>query len=182
MSAGFRNSRWRDASETLLWGDNQATVQYRVTSSGALIMRVDSGEERNVSLATGSANGTCTMQIDGSRKTFRVCLRGDRALVQVEGTSFDFAIAPRFPSREAVQLEGSCLAPMPGRVVQVLAANGSLVTEGDTLLILEAMKMEHRIQADRSGIVEGLDVQVGDQVSGDQVLAVVGTEAPQSSS
>lgn len=182
MSAGFRNSRWRDASETLLWGDKQATVQYRATSSDALIMRVDDGEERNVRLASGSANGTCTLQIDGSRKTFRVCLRGERALVQAEGTSFDFAIAPRFPSREAIQQEGSCLAPMPGRVVQVLAKNGSLVTEGETLLILEAMKMEHRIQADRSGTVEGLDVQVGDQVAGDQVLAVVGTEVPQSSS
>ena len=182
MSSGFRNSRWRDASETFLWGEDQATVHYRVASSGALTMRVNDGAERSVRLTNGSANGTCTMQIDGSRKTFRVCQRGERALVQVEGSTFDFSIAPRFPSRESIRLEGSCLAPMPGRVVQVLAQNGASVAEGDTLLILEAMKMEHRIQADRSGIVEGLDVQVGDQVSGDQVLAVVGTEAPESSS
>tara|TARA_R110002096_G_scaffold299503_1_gene493913 strand:- start:9932 stop:11899 length:1968 start_codon:yes stop_codon:yes gene_type:complete len=177
MGAGYRNSRWRDASETLLWGDRQATVHYRATKSDSLRMSVGDGLRRNVCLTSGAADGTCTLEIDGHQQTYRVCLWGDRVLVQVAGTSFDFAVAARFPNREAIRAEGSCLAPMPGRVVQVLAQNGTAVAEGDTLLILEAMKMEHRIRADRSGIVEGLDVVVGDQVTGDQVLAVVGAEA-----
>ena len=177
MRAGYRNSRWRDASETLRWGDRLATVHYRASKNASLDMSVGDDLRRNVRLTNGDADGTCTLEIDGHQQTYRICLCGDRALVQVAGTSFDFEVAARFPNREGTRAEGSCLAPMPGRVVQILAQNGATVTEGDTLLILEAMKMEHRIRADRSGIVEGLDVEVGDQVAGDQLLAVVGTEA-----
>ncbi len=173
---GYRNSRWRDASETFRWDEREATVHYRAASDGSLTMRVDEGEVHRVRLTEGSATGTCAIQIDGHRQRYRVCLRGERSLVQADGRSFDFATKPRFPKRDAMRVEGSCIAPMPGRVVQVLVENGVIVAEGDTLLILEAMKMEHRIQADRSGVVQGLDAVAGDQVAGDQVLAVVNAE------
>jgi len=62
---------------------------------------------------------------------------------------------------------------MPGKVVQVIVDNGDTVAAGDTLLILEAMKMEHRITADCEGVVTELDVVVGDQVASEQILAIV---------
>ena len=66
-----------------------------------------------------------------------------------------------------------CAAPMTGRVVEVRVAAGDPVSAGDTLVILEAMKMEHRLQAQADGIVRAVRVQVGQTVDPDDVLVVV---------
>ncbi len=64
-------------------------------------------------------------------------------------------------------------APMPGKVVGVLAENGQEVEEGEGLVIIEAMKMENELRAPRSGIVQGLKVKEGDTVEGNMTLCVV---------
>ncbi|MCX3058814.1 ATP-binding protein [Streptomyces beihaiensis] len=64
-------------------------------------------------------------------------------------------------------------APMPGTVTVVKVSVGDQVTAGQSLLVVEAMKMEHVIAAPHTGVVTQLDVQPGTTVSMDQVLAVV---------
>ena len=59
---------------------------------------------------------------------------------------------------------GRLTAPMPGRIVQLHVTQGAKVKRGDTLLVLEAMKMEHSILAPADGRVESLDYAVGDLV------------------
>lgn len=59
---------------------------------------------------------------------------------------------------------------MPGSVIAVQASSGADVSEGDVVVVVEAMKMEHSLSAPISGQVEVL-VSVGDQVTVDQVLA-----------
>ncbi|KJY43521.1 acetyl-COA carboxylase [Streptomyces sp. NRRL B-1568] len=68
---------------------------------------------------------------------------------------------------------GALTAPMPGTVTVVKAAVGDLVTAGQSLLVVEAMKMEHVIAAPHDGTVTELDVTAGGTVAMDQVLAVV---------
>ncbi|TDB27389.1 acetyl/propionyl/methylcrotonyl-CoA carboxylase subunit alpha [Stenotrophomonas sp. ATCM1_4] len=65
---------------------------------------------------------------------------------------------------------GSLLAPMPGRVVTLLVAPGSTVTRGTPLLVMEAMKMEHTLQAPADGLVQGFRAKAGDQVGDGAVL------------
>ena len=60
---------------------------------------------------------------------------------------------------------GRLTAPMPGKVVAVIAAKGQTVKKGEPLVIMEAMKMEHTIAAPSDGLVEEILYQVGDQVS-----------------
>ena len=60
---------------------------------------------------------------------------------------------------------GRLTAPMPGKVVALLAQPGQKVEKGAPLLILEAMKMEHTITAPHDGVVEELLYAVGDQVA-----------------
>jgi len=80
---------------------------------------------------------------------------------------------PRFPDPSAHAAAGSLLAPMPGAVVRVAAAQGQHVTVGQPLVVLEAMKMEHTVAAPVDGVVAALHVRPGDQVESGQALAVV---------
>lgn len=76
-------------------------------------------------------------------------------------------------SRHAALAQGSLVSPMHGRVVRVEVNEGDRVEQGDVVLVLEAMKMEHRLQAPRSGQVRQLQVAVGAQVAARQVLAQI---------
>ncbi|KAH9729747.1 methylcrotonoyl-CoA carboxylase subunit alpha [Citrus sinensis] len=75
-------------------------------------------------------------------------------------TSFETATGP----------PGSVLSPMAGLVVKVLANDGTKVEEGQPILVLEAMKMEHVVKAPTTGVVHGLQVTAGQQVSDGSVL------------
>jgi biotin carboxyl carrier protein len=65
---------------------------------------------------------------------------------------------------------------MPGAVLATEIGAGAKVSKGDLLVILEAMKMEHRIVAPRDGIVEQVHVSVGDQVDNAQLLVTLTEE------
>ncbi|KAJ0982492.1 hypothetical protein J5N97_010747 [Dioscorea zingiberensis] len=69
--------------------------------------------------------------------------------------------------------KGSVLAPMAGLVVKVLVENGASVEEGQPVLVLEAMKMEHVLKSPRAGYVDGLQVAVGQQVYDTSVLFMI---------
>ena len=79
---------------------------------------------------------------------------------------------PRFVDPADVVAQGSLLAPMPGTVIGVPLEDGAEVTAGQTVLVLEAMKMQHTIKAPTDGVVSDL-VAVGQQVAAGDVLAVV---------
>jgi 3-methylcrotonyl-CoA carboxylase alpha subunit len=63
------------------------------------------------------------------------------------------------------ELGGRLTAPMPGKVIALLAKAGGKVEQGAPLLVLEAMKMEHTIKAPRPGLVKAFRFEPGDQVS-----------------
>jgi len=65
---------------------------------------------------------------------------------------------------------GVITTPMPGKVTQVMVRDGDSVAQGQPLMILEAMKMEHTIKAQVAGTVEGLGLAAGDQVTDGQIL------------
>jgi acyl-CoA carboxylase subunit alpha len=80
---------------------------------------------------------------------------------------------PRFPVAEASEDPGSLHAPMPGKVLRVLIGVGEHVEKNQTLLVLEAMKMEHTIRSPSNGMVTRIDHGEGDQVEAGTVLVVV---------
>ena len=68
---------------------------------------------------------------------------------------------------------GGLVAPMPGKVVDLKVKKGSKVKSGETLVILEAMKMEHSIKAAEDGVVSELLISINDQVENGALLMVV---------
>src|SRR5699024_7675242 len=98
--------------------------------------------------------------------------------VYVESALGSVALAPvdPLPSPESVVDPGALPAPMPGTVTAVDVAVGETVTEGQTLLRMEAMKMEHRITAPTTGAVREIPVEVGQRVAAGALLAVLDDE------
>ena len=80
---------------------------------------------------------------------------------------------PRFPDNAQAEFTGGLVAPMPGNVTATHVEEGATVEMGQLLLILEAMKMEHRITAPVAGTVTQLRVSVGDQVDNGELLVVL---------
>jgi acetyl/propionyl-CoA carboxylase alpha subunit len=102
----------------------------------------------------------------------------DAVSVSVDGYGFTFAFAPP-PSADAAHVRiaagsGDVVAPMPGKIVSVAAAAGDAVAAGAPLVVLEAMKMEHRIEAPIAGTVERVAVAPGDVVAAGTVLLTIG--------
>jgi len=95
------------------------------------------------------------------------------AIFTDDGT-FEFTIPDPLEGSVAGSGGGNqVIAPMPGLVKQVNIAAGQTVSEGDALVILEAMKMEHTLTAPRDGKVSELNVNAGDQVEDGTILIVL---------
>ncbi|MFW6000766.1 MAG: biotin/lipoyl-containing protein [Halanaerobium sp.] len=69
--------------------------------------------------------------------------------------------------------KGDILAPMPGNILEINVKRGEKVEKGDTLIILEAMKMENEISASQAGTVKEVKVRVGDSVDAEDVLLLM---------
>jgi 3-methylcrotonyl-CoA carboxylase alpha subunit len=94
-----------------------------------------------------------------------VSIDGERILFgRGEAWSFDLPGSDRVAGVAAIS-DGALRSPMPGRIVSVAVREGQVVTKGQTLLALEAMKMEHALIAPFAGTVGELAVSVGDQVA-----------------
>jgi 3-methylcrotonyl-CoA carboxylase alpha subunit len=117
--------------------------------------------------------GQLVIKLDGATVRGTVVRDGDKFHVFTGGAHYPLDYNDPLAHAGEAEAEGGRLtAPMPGKIVAVLAEKGSTVEKGTPLLIMEAMKMEHTIAAPANGTVEDLLYAVGDQVAeGAQLLA-----------
>jgi 3-methylcrotonyl-CoA carboxylase alpha subunit len=143
--------------------------------SALLGFRANTSPHREVGVAIGE--NIYTVSIDpGARPASVATLAGERVLfVRGEAWSFGIPTSTRDRSTES-DSDGSVHAPIPGRIVSVAVRHGQPVQKGQTLLTLEAMKMELALQAPFDGFVTGLAIAVGEQVTEGAVLVRVAKE------
>jgi acyl-CoA carboxylase subunit alpha len=127
--------------------------------------------------ATGSELGTVdlTTPSDGLRRRYRVRhgWAGHWAFVNGPEGQSTFALRTEDDPDDRSGVAGECRAPLPGAVTKMLVAVGDAVAEGDGLVVLEAMKMEHTLRADGAGTVSRVLVEAGQQVDvGDLLVAL----------
>lgn len=97
----------------------------------------------------------------------------DQLTLFLDGATYNLRVEPDYAAAGSGSTNRGMSAPMPGNIVTVLVKIGDRVQAGDTLIVMEAMKMEHKIVADKSGTVASLAVSVGDSVEENLQLAVI---------
>ena len=119
-----------------------------------------------------SENGRLDLSLDGQRVTAYVSSDGAKRWVTVGGQTFVLtkSTAGTRRAQHGHHAQDELTAPMPGQVRAVNVAEGESVTKGQTLLVLEAMKMEIRVSAPRDGVVGKLFAQQGQTVEREQIL------------
>ncbi len=116
-------------------------------------------------------NGKLDLLIDGNHVIAYVSSDGAKRWATINGQTFLLTRSSGTRRSGAGGEHASELAaPMPGQVRSVNVSEGEAVSKGQTLLVLEAMKMEIRIQAPRDGVVKELLVKVGQTVEREQIL------------
>jgi len=118
---------------------------------------------------------------------------GSNAKIEVNGTSYDVDVhveekaskTPRLVRKPVVNKPGegsikksgvgasTVKAPLPGSIIKINIAVGDSINPGDTLLVMEAMKMENNVLAEKGGTVKAIKVAVGDSVLQDDVLVEI---------
>jgi len=124
--------------------------------------------------------GSLSLIVDTASHAVSFDERGALVRVRVRGAVFPMEILaePRLRMRrapETLTLDGRqpLTAPLPGRILQVLVKQGDLVTRGQPLLVLEALRMENQLRSPRAGTVVELRVQAGQDVASGAVLLAV---------
>jgi geranyl-CoA carboxylase alpha subunit len=118
-----------------------------------------------------SDNNRCVMIEDGVRNHYAFAFDNDSLYLDDGRGHFRFDDIAHLPAVIAGGAgSGQVKASMDGAIVEVLVASGQLVEQGQTLVILEAMKMEHRLKAAVSGVVDTVLIKPGQQVKSKQLL------------
>ncbi len=166
--SGWRNARLPDQRIAFGFADREHEVCYRALRDGSF--RLGDG---SIARVYAWSEGAIDVEIDGRRRRSRVTRTPGRILVQAARGDVELAVHPRFvlPGTEATS--GGLRAPMPGKVIDLRVAVGQEVAAGETLLVLEAMKMEHPMRAPEDGVVADVRVALGEQVENGALLLVV---------
>ena len=132
------------------------------------------GDRDRHAIAERLPDGRLAVTLDGARQSVRVLEHERELAVFADGEIWQFtAVDPLAPPAGADISGGRLTAPMPGRVIQLLVAPGEMVRQGQAMMVIEAMKMEHTIAAPRDGIVEAVHYAAGDPVEeGAELIAL----------
>ncbi len=170
--SGWRNSVMPPQQRILAIEEDETTVSYRRDRDDSVFVDVGSGE---VSASLGGDPGDLerTLEIGGRAYHVTVDRSGDSWWVHGHWGDVEVVEKSPFPSSEIEEVSGSLVAPMPGSVVSVEVKVGDEVKKGQTLVVLEAMKMEHPIGSPDQGTVTEVKVSAGDQVERGALLVVV---------
>jgi len=175
------------------WGDRSA---WRVGGPATIHTRLDDGDGRQIDVALVATGDGWQATVGADSRLVGFELDGHRLRLAVDGVGADYTVAvadtgvvwlahrgrtwrfERAPVRRAAAGSGASggltlTSPMPGTVVAVLVSEGDSVAEGQAIVVVEAMKMEHTLRAPRAATVHAVTATAGDRVELRQTLVVL---------
>mgnify|MGYP001466349082 FL=1 len=168
IPTGWRNSRLPRQKISFNYLDEDVDVTYQSNRDGSF--RVNDGT--NAKIIEWTPLGI-DIEVNNSRFFSKVTRDNDNVVVHGPWGDALFKILPRFTLPGSEQQAGGLVAPMPGKVIDLKVKVGSKVKKGDTLVILEAMKMEHQVKASEDGKVTKVLIKKDDQLENGALLMVV---------
>ncbi|HEY5104026.1 MAG TPA: biotin carboxylase N-terminal domain-containing protein [Acidimicrobiales bacterium] len=175
VPSGWRNARLPAQRTSLRRADQQIDLDYRARRDGTF----DLGPRGTARVFSWSGTAL-DVEINGRRADARITRSANHLFVQILRGTVAFEIVPRFEVRKSEQTPGGLNAPMPGQIIDVRAVVGQHVDAGETLVVMEAMKMEHVISAPTSGIVSEVLVTKSQQVDSGTALLTLEPDEPES--
>lgn len=127
----------------------------------------------DISISRDEQPGRIIVELDGVTSFAHVIRSDDKWWIHFQGRIYVTNMHEP-GSKNSSLSEGSLSAPMPGTILDVLVKSGQRVRQGQTLLVMEAMKMEHRIQAPKAGEVIAVHFETGDRVDMGANLVEIG--------
>ena len=158
-------------------GDEQVAVEVRQSEDGAWCVKYGEAVQTVTTdwrpgdflFRASTETGAFMVQVDRDGGCWRLTHGGASRLVRVLRPRAA-NLAALMPRKEPPDLSSYLLSPMPGLLTQVLVTSGTPVKAGEELAIVEAMKMENVLRAERDGTVAKLHAQAGDSLSVDQAI------------
>jgi acyl-CoA carboxylase subunit alpha len=167
IQSGWRNSPSQMQSRTYIGYHGEHEISYSVDTGGFPIEGV------GLVLLGEASPDVVSFRIDGVEFQYETARYGDDRFVDSENGPAHLIAVPRFPETDSDEDAGSLHAPMPGKVIRVDVVVAEHVVEGQVLVVIEAMKMEHTLRSPHDGTVVDVRHQAGDQIDADAVLVVV---------
>ena len=168
IPTGWRNSRLPGQKITFNYLGQDIEITYRSNRDGSFT--VNNGTTAKIIEWTPSG---IDIEVNNSRFFSKITRDSDSIVVHGPWGDALFKILPRFTLPGSEQQAGGLVAPMPGKVIDLKVKVGSKVKKGDTLVILEAMKMEHQVKASEDGKVTKVLIKKDDQLENGALLMVV---------
>ena len=168
IPTGWRNSRLPRQKINFRYLEKDLEVTYKANRDGSFDVN-----DGTVARVVKWASSGIDIEVNNSRFFSKVTRDNDNIVVHGPWGDALFKILPRFilPGSEAQA--GGLIAPMPGKVVDLKVKTGSKVKKGDTLVILEAMKMEHQVKAPEDGKITKVLIKKDDQLENGALLMVL---------
>lgn len=184
--SGWRLVRTQGQRQTWMSGEEKNCVEYVIrnnrvnvlvgdwpTPDDEGVLGADTRTRPEVRLFQRGVE-TITIEVDGIRHIVTVVLAGPHAHTSSAAGAVTWTHAPRFLVHDRELAGSGPISPLPGTVIAVNVTAGQAVADGDVLMVVEAMKMEHKISATADGTVTEVFFDVGDRV--DQGVLLVSFE------
>ena len=157
-------------------GDHTRPVRVHADRDGNVSVTLDGTTEAARVLSFDA--GILRFELHGVQQSAIARIAGTQVHVAWRGHSFVFEEVSPFPAADALQDPSRALSPVAGKVTHVPVAAGDLVTEGQQLVCVEAMKMEMWLCAQADGTIRALHAKAGDQVESGALLVELDINQP----
>jgi propionyl-CoA carboxylase alpha chain len=168
LPSGWTNGRLPENSQKFLYLNEEVSISYKLGRDNIFCLNDSFSAYVHDCYQDG-----IDIEINNRRNFSMITSSKNQIIVNMPFGDVNLELIPKFHIPEEKIVEGSLVAPMPGKVIDLKVKKGSKVKSGDTLVILEAMKMEQSIKASKDGVIDEVFISKGDQVENGAVLMVM---------
>ena len=168
LPSGWTNGRLPKNSQKFLHLNEEVSISYKLGRDNIFCLNDSFSAYVHDCYQDG-----IDIEINNRRNFSMITSSKNQIIVNMPFGDVNLELIPKFHIPEEKIIEGSLVAPMPGKVIDLKVKKGSKVKSGDTLVILEAMKMEQSIKASKDGVIDEVFISKGDQVENGAVLMVM---------